>query len=70
MVVTEAPLSPMTLRSYLRDGTKMVVREAVVRPDSIVGLSSSAASWRVAVARTEVEGIDVSQTDKSRTAGS
>jgi len=59
------------LRLRLRDGSTLIVREAVVGSDSIVGLpwGDAPAGSRVAVARAQVERIEVGKTDKLRTAG-
>jgi hypothetical protein len=62
---------PATLRLHLRDGSSVIVREAVVRADSITGVpwGSAPRGARIAVARTQVERVDVGQTDEIRTTG-
>ena len=60
-----------TLRLRLRDGSSVIVREAVVQADSIVGVpwGSAPRGSRIAVARTQVERVDVGEADELRTTG-
>ena len=60
-----------TLRLRLRDGSSVIVREAEVSADSIVGIpwGSAPRGSRIAVARTQVERVDVGETDELRTTG-
>jgi hypothetical protein len=62
---------PANLRLHLRDGSIVIVRNATVRADSIVGVpwGSAPLGSRVAVARTQVERVDVGETDELRTTG-
>ena len=46
----------------LRDGTKLELEDAVITPDSIVGLGQ-ATSARVALARSDVAGVETRNTD-------
>jgi len=57
-------------RLHLRDGSTVIVRDAVVRTDSIVGVRwGSTPGLQIAVARTEVERIEVAKMDELRTVG-
>jgi hypothetical protein len=58
-----------TLRLHLRDASSVIVREAVVSADSIVGVpwGSVPAGSRFAVPRTRVERVDVGETDPIKT---
>ena len=54
---------------HLRDGTSVIVRDAVLRSDSIVGTrSGSRPPLPVAVAHDQVQRVEVAQTDRRRTA--
>ena len=51
---------------FLRDGTQLELADATIRLDSIIGFGGDTrARW--AVARTEVVGVDASQSDAQRT---
>jgi len=67
--VDAVPSRSATLRVQLRDGTSVIIREATVRADSIVGVrSGSMPLVPVAVALTQVARIEVAETDRSKTA--
>ena len=57
------------MRLHLRDGNDVIVREAVVSADSIVGVpwGSVPKGARIAVARAQVERLDVGETNQVRT---
>lgn len=61
--------APATLRLHLRGGGTVIVRNAVVQPDSIIGApwGGASAGARIAVARAQVERIDVGETDEEKT---
>ena len=69
-VPLEAVPSPSpTLRVHLRDGTSVILRDAFVRADSIVGVrSGSMPPAPVVVALAQVERAEVAETDRSKTA--
>jgi hypothetical protein len=67
-VPVDAVPSPSTLRVQLRDGSSVTVRDALVRDDSIVGIRwGSMPPLPVAVALTQVQRIEVAETDRART---
>ena len=53
-------------RVLLHDGTELNLKDATIRPDSIIGLGGSA-STRWAVARRDVARIDTRRTDNTLT---
>src|SRR5262245_26199844 len=67
--VNTVPSPSATLRVHLRDGTSVIVRDAVVRTDSIVGIrSGSMPPLPVAVALAQVQRVEVAETDRRRNA--
>ena len=57
------------LRVYLRNGTSVIVRDAVVRADSVVGVrSGSMPPAPIVMALTQVEHVEVAETDTFKTA--
>src|SRR5215831_2632797 len=66
-VPTPAP----PLRLHLRDGSTLIVKEAVVSADSVLGVpwGSVPKGSRVAVPRAQVERVDVGEVDANRTTG-
>jgi hypothetical protein len=69
--VNAGPKSPSTLRLHLRGGGDVIVKNAVIRPDSIVGLpwGGGPVGSRIAVACEQVERVDVGETDDLKTTG-
>ena len=65
-----APRGPANLRLHLRDGQTVIVRNAVVRADSIVGLQAgnTPPGLQIAVARAEVDRVEIARIDGPRTA--
>lgn len=67
--VEAVPAPARTLRVHLRDGTSVIVRDAVVRADSIVGVvSGSMPPVPAALALAQVEHVEVAEMDRTRTA--
>ena len=59
--------APAALRLHLRDGGSVIVRNAVVRSDSIVGFAWGGGQDRIAVARSQVERFDIGETSEGKT---
>ena len=69
-VPIQALPSPVaSLCVHLRDGTNVIVRDAVVRSDSIVGVvSGSMPPVPTALALAQVDRVEVAEVDRARTA--
>ena len=65
-----APMSPSTLRLHLRGGGDVILKNTVIRPDSIVGLPWGGGPVGLgAVACEQVERVDVGETEDIKTTG-
>jgi hypothetical protein len=71
VAVNPVPGASTTLRLHLRDGSSVIVREAVVSADSIAGTpwGSVPKGSKVSVARAQVERVEVGELDPLRTSG-